>query len=503
MHFCGKHRFLGQLFLTALLVLMGWGWGQAMTIAVLPFDDLSVGGNALNLPFTEEVRDVLREQGFQVVPAVEVEGFLARNRLRATGYLDSLHAVKLYQQTGCGLILVGSVTEKEGLKEGAVGFTYTLLDGVTGEPFFGGSGAMSLDGCVGILGLREPQGIEEIRATLLRENLALKKILTAVSSAKPTGLARIQEVTLSAEVVQAGQPVECRIFVDFLGEPATRIFVRAADEVIPFVAEGDTGFYRAVWSAPPEEGGYDLSFEMVWEETGEELCLDRLARFEVINTPPPLKIDLKNVRTFNQISAVKDQVLIVPSLEDSRLLSHWSMAILNAEGEEVARTGKDGNLPARLVWKGKNKSNHSISDGVYRITFDAWDQAGNRSRVQRTILRQSQGLSVNLTAVMDDNRPYLHLVPAPAQVVPVESWSIRAMTAEGDTLLNQKGDSLPARLPLPDTGRLSHVLCDVEVVDILGNQMTLHGQRVTLEKPKEPVKPDKGFSSWAWIEGNP
>lgn len=503
MIFSGKYRPMRQLFLAILLVLMGWGEGQGRTVAVLPFDDLSAGGNALNLSFAAEVREVLREQGLEIVSPEKVNSFLAENRLRATGYIDSLHAVKLGMETGCDLIVVGSVTEKGCEKEGAVGFTYTILDGVTGKPVFGGSGAMSLGGCIGVLGLREPNGIDDIRATLLRENLLVNKSLTATRTSQPTELVRINGVALSKDVVQAGQPIECRMVVDFLQKSATRVFARIDDEVIPFAAEGDTGFYRALWPAPPEEGDYDLSFEMVWDETGETLSLGRLARFQVINTPPPLKIDLKNVRTFNQISAVKDQVLIVPSLEDSRLLSHWSMAILNADGEEVARTGQDGNLPPRLIWKGKDKSNHSLSDGVYQIAFDAWDYAGNRSRVQRTILRQSQELSVNLTAIVDNNLPYMHLAPAAAQVVPVESWSLRVMTSEGDTLLHQKGDALPVKLPLRDPGKISHVLCDLEVVDILGNRVTLHNQRVTLEKPKEPATRDKKFSSWAWVEGSP
>ena len=99
----GRLQILSQRLFVPILL---WGLcavnSWAATVAVLPFDDLTMGGNALNPAFTEEVRNVLRDEGVDLVPTKDIDAFLVGNQLRNTGYLDSvitsysIHYTKLY-----------------------------------------------------------------------------------------------------------------------------------------------------------------------------------------------------------------------------------------------------------------------------------------------------------------------------------------------------------------------------------------------------------------------
>ncbi len=496
----GRLQILSQRLFVPILL---WGLcavnSWAATVAVLPFDDLTMGGNALNPAFTEEVRNVLRDEGVDLVPTKDIDAFLVGNQLRNTGYLDSLHAVQMCRQTGCNAVVVGTVTESAAKGNPAAGFTFTVLDGQTGSPRWGGTSALSLRECVGILGLGQPDCPDDFRLPLLKEALPSVLFSDTMRRDKMPPPYRIQDFSLNAAVLGGEESMECLLRLDFLESPASEIQLRSGAISTPFIPTDKAGVYRARWQASPSEGQYDLSLELSWDDSRRER-LDGFAHYEVLNTVPPLNVALKNVRTYNQVSAVKDKLLLIPSVEDSRPLRHWSMAILNAEGVEVARTGKDGILPSRLVWEGKDKSNHKLADGIYEIVFDAWDYASNHSRISKKIIRQSKGLSINLATVVEDGQSYLQLSPAEAQIVPVERWTIRVTNAAGDILVNQKGEELPVRLPLSVLDKETHVICDVDVTDILGNRMVLEDQSVKLEKKEDQPSGKKGFSSWAWVE---
>ena len=105
-----------------------------LRLALLPLADVSQSGNGISLEVTHDLAAALRDRGIDLVPEGEVMQFMADNRIRFAGYLDSLLARKLGREFDCGLIMLGTVTEFEREREPALGLTLTVMDAKSGSP---------------------------------------------------------------------------------------------------------------------------------------------------------------------------------------------------------------------------------------------------------------------------------------------------------------------------------------------------------------------------------
>ena len=97
-------------------------------------------------------------------------------------------------------------------------------------------------------------------------------------------------------------------------------------------------------------------------------------------------------------------------------------------------------------------------------------------------------------------KTYLKIDRVDTSVVPVSKWSIKVSSLAGKSLLETKGDFLPALLELPSHGVDATLLCDIEVEDELGNYLSLTETKVRVEKPEVAVVQKVAVATESWVE---
>ena len=99
--------------------------GQAK-ILIFPFEDLSKGVNGINFEIPSQIAQVLKDAGIDVVAPEKMLNFLAYNRIRWTGWIDRITAIKAARTYRADLIMIGTVTELN-KETPALGVTVSLL----------------------------------------------------------------------------------------------------------------------------------------------------------------------------------------------------------------------------------------------------------------------------------------------------------------------------------------------------------------------------------------
>jgi len=79
----------------------------------LPVEDLSQGPNGVNFAVTEYLERAIAARGLEVVSQNAVISFMARNRIRWLGFLDTYHILQARKELGVDLILLGTVTQRQ------------------------------------------------------------------------------------------------------------------------------------------------------------------------------------------------------------------------------------------------------------------------------------------------------------------------------------------------------------------------------------------------------
>ena len=87
---------LTLVFLVTMLVfgLTGISKASTRTIAILPMEDLSKGQNSPNWKLTRYLVEALSLKGLKVITENDVISFMAAERVRWLGYLETAHVLK-------------------------------------------------------------------------------------------------------------------------------------------------------------------------------------------------------------------------------------------------------------------------------------------------------------------------------------------------------------------------------------------------------------------------
>ena len=75
---------------------------SALTLAVVPIEDLSQGVNGVNYEATEYLSWDMDRRGFDVIAKEQVILFMARNRIRSLGFLDTRQILLVNEEQDAG-----------------------------------------------------------------------------------------------------------------------------------------------------------------------------------------------------------------------------------------------------------------------------------------------------------------------------------------------------------------------------------------------------------------
>ncbi|WP_303720803.1 hypothetical protein [Malonomonas rubra] len=477
-----------------LFLLFVVGNAAAQKIVLMPMADLSKGENGINLGFTKAVETSLKQLGVELVSRSDVKLFMARNKVRTYRYLDSYLVKKIGAEFEVPLVVIGTIAELQE-EEPTIGITFTALDTTDGAPVWAASVATSAQEQVRMLGIGEPKTVIELVRPLLKETLQPLVKLAYQAEASESRDYQLLGFHLSPGYVQGGQVVGANLKVKFLGQRPTLIAAESEAGKSYLQYDRQTDSYVGEWFAPRENGTYkvDLRFEWGRERTVERIT--SVASFEVINRPPGLTMEIKKGVKIGQRLAFRDHLLILPRLDNLRPMAGWALEIKRADGEPEVYEEHEGDLPERMVWEGRGSDGAKLANGVYDLTLEVWDLAGNRSSDSQRVVLQSSTPKVKGRITYSGGKAHLNLAAGGLFEFPLTSWQADLRSMKGQLLTRGEGKQLPAQLEFtPIAGEIEAYL-SVSGEDLLGNRLRITRQKIRLVEVDEQVEEQK-VKSW-------
>lgn len=422
----------------------------ALTIAVFPIEDLSQGQNGMNAELSSYIAWEMDRRGFDVIGNDEVISFMARNRVRWLGFLDSRHILMAKDELGAELVLFGTMSLREQDLSPSLGLTLFLVRTSDTKTLWTGSGGLAQQDIVNLLGIGQPAQGEGLMPKLAQSVLA-KWPQDLDYGSKPQHALEIENINLEPSQVRQGDKITCsvRLRTTWSEEDAPRIFFKAAGRVYMARKEEPGDVYSGDWEITDVDGRYPVTMVMNWPSGHKKVAY--LGAYNVDSSPPKLVLDLKGVQLEGTV-AFRDQVIIIPRMLRREPVARWKLTVEDANGEEQLTYTGHGEMPSRFVWNGKGKDGWPVAEGVYNVNLQVWDRADNMSVATQPVAVARTPPSMVLEA---KNRGRDMIVDLSHDgKVPIAFWRFEMRNSDGETIKVAEGSDLPVRLDLDIPAKL-------------------------------------------------
>ena len=476
-----------MVFLFSTLLLVGSVLdGRALTVALFPLADISSEYNGVDLKATNHFHELLEQEGVTLLDDLDVRRFMAQNRLRRSGCLDSFAARKMGRELHADLVLLVTLCESGGSETGRFGLLLTAFDTDTGELVWSTQESSSLFQETSLLAIGAPRDGIDLQFRIMeivarRVALELPKLEPReVSERYPFKLADFQ---VSPEYVRGASPVECFLKLEALFELPEKVeLLSDAGRVIliPGKVEGE---YYGRWAAPVADGDYTVSLALSGSVPSNPVELQNLSHYKVINQPPELIIDLKQGHVVNDVTIFKEQLLISSRVRPTRPISRWRFTVVRPDGRVLVKDEQDGELPRDLIWRGCNSKRQHLPDGDYVLTLTIWDAANNRSQAVKKVSLQTECQPVEVKTVKKGDKNLVRLTTPESSSSLSLTWKLNLYSPEGEPLLERSGSALPVDIELSSDIKVDFLLFSIDVYDQIGNTFSLAENRLYMPEP--------------------
>ena len=481
-----------------LLILLSSLWlaqgALAVKVAVLPIEDLGTGVNGVDMQVTKLVAEDLKSMGIDVVPQDRIMDFLVSNRIRTVGYLSTYYVLRLREQLGADLVLVGSVCQKNRKAPVGLGLALNLIRTDDSRVVWSNAKGMSRADFVKLLGLDEPSSTQEIMAMLTRDVLATwPEDIEQAMVRMP--IFQIESVSIWPKYVVPGQDVECRVRLRSTDDQRPEVFLDVKDiGKIPMTREGASG-YVATWKAPLENGKYPIDLIMRWPSGRIKNAV--LGSFSVDSTPPAVTLDLKGVRLGDSV-AFRDRILAIPKLLHPEPVARWEISVENDQGDVYIREDGYGHLPDKFVWRGQTGGGNKVSPGIYKMVLKVWDKADNMAQCYQKVAVVTRPPVMTLQVRREGGDMIVDI--GQEGKVPIAFWRVEMFSEDGRLLKTSEGDELPAKVgvsvPLQKDKKIE---CIVMLKDILGNSIRRKIKDLTVLAGRESSSGVAEVNQESWV----
>ncbi len=546
-------RFRACIIFFALLVyfLSGIAPVGAKTIAVIPVEDLSKGVNSPNFELTSYLADELSARSMDIVSEDDVISFMAAERVRWLGYLETDQIIKAKNGLGADLILLGTVTQQRDKLSPTFGLSLQLIRTIDAKTIWSASGGLSLAEIQNLLRLNEPATLDELWPILVKNVMSewpsdlgekmVQALVFDIDSGELPPTLQIKGINLSPRYVRPGEMVKCAVHLE-KGEEVVetpQVFLKVGSRIHLAQQSTEGLFYEASWTGSEIEKGIfrevghealklaatELSpqlFEGVWPSLDEDdsypvtLILNwpdgkrqiaYVGNYSVDSAPPETDMFITG-KKLSDLVTFSDEILIVPKMKVREPTSHWRIHVENDTGRIILGDEGDGNLPKYFFWRGTGYSGRPAKDGIYRMVLKVWDRAGNDYETVREVRYKSD--PPDLIVSVEKMEQHLRFsIDREDKEVPLAFWYVETWNEKGDLIKASDGKELPYvyDIPLPDDREIGQIEGIVAMKDVLGNQTRLVISDLYLlalqqEKDKEEEATETSElekDSWSWI----
>jgi len=454
---------------------------MAEKIAVFPIEDLSQGPNGVDFALTEYLEKDLKARGLEVASQEAVISFMARNRIRRLGFLNTYHISQVRKELGADLILLGTVSQRNEKPAVAFGMVLYLIRTDDARTVWSQARGLSCNDMRHVLGIAEPRSAEDLWPIAVQdilenwpEDMGLDRDQNAVSE--------IAQVDLGRRYVSPGKKVTCNLRLRSIEKgdrPEVTLRVRGRGHL--HMRHRGRGLYQASWTASATEGSYPVSLILHWPSGKHKVAF--LGIHHVDSNPPALALGIRGLR-FQGAVAFRDRILIIPRLLEREPISRWDFSVQDEQGRTILHEDREGNLPKRFVWQGRTDEGVQVADGNYQVVIKVWDQARNMAVVSERLAVMRNPPDMVLEAKTRGQGLVLDI--RNEGKVPIAFWHMEIWDDDDNLIKTANGETLPAEVDivLPE----SVVECVLTAKDILGNQFRREIKDLKLLVSREDVE---------------
>ncbi|MCB2183802.1 MAG: hypothetical protein KQH63_17370 [Desulfobulbaceae bacterium] len=462
-----KFFVISGLLLVLLIPMTAYG----VTVAVFPVEDLSRGRNGYNAPLTEFLRQNLADRGLEVISSEDLMAFMVRRRIRWLGFLDSSNIYEAYEDLGVDVVMLGTVSQLQEKPIPSLGMILTAVEVKNATTLWSESGGMSCADICNLLGLSEPEKIDDLLPVLANELLNSLPLDRLASIDKGTPPVEVEYTSLFPKHARPGEEIRCSVRL----RPAagqrdeTQVQLMVGDNDYVTMNENAPSLYEATWVAPNRNESIPVS--LVLQSSAGEKQVYYVGHYQVDDSAPKLTIEARGKKV-NDSVAFSQKIYVYPQWQTPEPVSRWSFSIKNADGEIIANLTEKNALPKHFVWKGQKADGKKVDEGVYEFILKVWDRAGNETQAATKINFYKNPPVPLLTADITEQELVVTLDRGEG-VVPTAFWSAKILFSDGETLVDQQGSELPVEfhLPLPADDETRDLEGLIEIQDILGNKI--------------------------------
>ena len=520
-----------------LINIFIFSYARAQTVAVFPVADLTYGDNGVNFEISKQIADELVQKNVDVISGAPVVSFMAKNRIRWVGILDTNSILLANNDLGADFVLYGtSIKRRQESSAPAIGLTLYLVRSTDGRIIWSNSSSLSPGDEQHLLGLNQPETIQDLMS------IVVSNILSGFPEqqdfeANSTPVFNIERAELYPKYVKPGEQVHCSVFLRTYEPNAGKyqVFVKAGNRIHVAMNSSDSQFYQASWQGDPaiptqanavssalslamespdpqiystqiksdKDGSYPVT--LVIKQPNGIRKVVFLGSYHVDGTPPDLSLELKGTKLDGMVT-FRDKVLILPQMKQREPVTHWLISVDEQSGIMLMSQKGKGSLPQRFYWNGRDSNNNPVGEGIYNIILDVWDRAGNSSSATQQVKVSRSLPQMHLTAKSENNE--IDLTINSQGDIPIAFWHIEFWTNKGEFLKTVEGDDLPAEIQVPtDIDQESEkISCSLVVRDILGNQTKKQVKDLKLLAELDPKNdhkksPEKKAAEKAWMDG--
>ena len=459
------------LILAALGYCIGWPSSAlaAAQVAVFPLQELGAGRNEVNTAFTRTLTAKLADGGNEITNYETIIAFMANNRIRTVGYLETFHISRVREELGAAFVLLGTVSQQKERPQPSMGLTLQLVRTSDARTIWSYVGHVSVGDERRVLGIGEPRSVADLQELLLEEILE-RWPWEIVREAQQAGVVNIDAFTLEPALVRPGGEINSRVRLRDVWLPGRgpRVFFKADDQLHAAKVSADGSTYEATWVSGEKDGRYPVALILEWPLYGRsETAL--LGTYLVDGTPPLFEIELRGTHLYEGTPTFRHELVILPRPLVRKHLQRWRLAFYDANGLLIGADTGEGNLPERFIWQGRRADGETPEDGDYEVVIEAWDKAGNMAKASRQVALRRNMSGIDMAVARSGQEIVVDLENTGK--VPLAYWRMEMWTADGKILSEAEGKELPAKIgvELPETDQDPKIEGYLLVRDVLGN----------------------------------
>lgn len=498
--------FLKRLKLVWLLVACIFYTAEAAAatapLAFLPLQDLSQGRNGINFSLTRYLTERIEKNGTEVYNPDTVISFLANNRIRTTGQLESYYINLAREELGVSYILLGTVIQNSETPTLSLGVTLNLIRTYDARTVWSYVGAFSEGDFRHLLEIGEPKSIEALQVLLGNDIMKQWPGNKLIQEEQST--ASIESMTLRPKSVIPGGEMYCSVHLRNLWAPgrAPSVFFKADDQIHSATAVSrEANTYEATWVAGEKDGRYPVNLILEWPRYNR-IETFQLGTYLVDGVKPLIELKLRGASLQEgELPVFSGNVTVVPRRLIRKPIDHWRISFRNSADLEVAARKSDGELPEVLTWNGRNFIGGQEIEGEYQVVFEVWDKTGNTASATSRFELNHKLPSLIMTAEKEGQAVTVNLKSGGK--VPLAFWRLEMWSKEGKLLKTAEGRDLPPQIEveLPTAAEDQEIEGTLVLEDVLGNKV-----RKNFDNLLHPPEPEKNEiievkpTTKAWVD---